>query len=91
MRKAERRERERWEALRLAQADGLDQALGKSGQQAQRQAHAELPASQAKSRSSPGAQRLLIPVTPPQPEDERVMLLGCLDLCLLSAADKIYH
>ena len=86
MRKAEKQERQRWEAVRLALAEAPDQAAGKGenakgkGRKAPGSANKgmEVQAASAKSGSrgrgvrAAAAQLLLSPITPPQQEDEPV-------------------
>lgn len=86
MRKAEKQERQRWEAVRLALAEAPNQAAGKGdnakakGQKAPGSANKgmEVQAASAKSGSrgrgvrAAAAQLLLSPITPPQQEDEPV-------------------
>ena len=86
MRKAEKQERQRWEAVRLALAEAPDQAAGEGknakakGRKALESANEgmEVQAASAKSGArkhgvrAAAAQLLLSPITPPQQEDESV-------------------
>ena len=86
MRKAEKQERQRWEAVRLALAEAPDQAAGEvknakaKGRKGPKSSNrgTEVQAASAKSGSrgrgvrAAAAQLLLSPITPPQQEDELV-------------------